>query len=178
VKPLVLVEGVPGSGKTTTAELIATQTGARWIREEARDHPVIPAEVRKRNRGDDFETQCLARWRDFLHALDGPWVLEGCALQSTVRFMFANCWPRPRIDAYWQAFEEIVAPFVEKLLLLTVSDERMREVYAERGDAWIAKVGGWVASTPRGGTLVEFGLAYGALSEELLARSTLPVERR
>ena len=174
---VVLIEGLPGSGKTTMAEQLARERRASWAREEARDHPVLPASVRARNREDDFDALCLAQWRAFVEPLDEPWVLEGCALQSTVRFMFANEWSRPRIDAYWRAFEEIIRPRTEQLIVLPRDDDRIRKAFAERGEEWRRKVSAWVASTPRGGDLTEFWSAYGALCDDLISASTLPVMR-
>ena len=174
---VVLIEGLPGSGKTTLAERLARERGAPWAREEANDHPVIPWSVRARNKDDDFDALCLERWRAFVETLDRSWVLEGCALQSTVRFMFANVWPRPRIDEYWCAFEEIVARHTEQLIVLAPDKDRMRKAFAERGDEWRRKVSAWIASTPRGGGLDEFWFGYAALCDDLIATSTLPVLR-
>lgn len=189
----MLVEGLPGSGKTTTAEracarLRARGIDAQWVREEARDHPVLPVTIRGRNRSPDFPELCLDAWASFVRRMgDATWVLDGCAMQSTVRFMFEQALPEDEIVRYWQWFESIVLPVGAVLVYLRHDDpeRRLREhTIPERGRDWYDRVWRHMAYTPGGRRFrhqgvdgfVAFWLRYGELCDRLVASSRLPVQ--
>ena len=188
---LVLVEGIPGSGKTTTSEALADAYEARgldcgWAVEESADHPFFGREVRRRHREDDYDDLCIDRWRAVVDASRSrTWILDGCALQNTVRFMFEQCWDHARILDYWQRFEEVVEPTGVRIVHLRqdrpeafVRDHTM----VVREAVW-AKIERHVRSTPVGQEIarehddvhVEFWVRYARLSRDLVDRSSLPV---
>ena len=100
---LILIEGLPGSGKTTTAEWICewlreTGAAAEWFLETLHDHPVIDRPTLKTPREPGYVDRCVSRWRAFADAVvDDPaspvQVLEGCFFQSTVRFLLEHDHP-------------------------------------------------------------------------------------
>jgi len=153
---LWLVEGIPGSGKSAAAERLcelATSQGvtARWWLEEDKNHPVLPATLRRRSAEAQFPDLCVAAFASFLREEEGVLILEGSAFQSTVRFMFANGMGVPRMQAYLDRWAEVVAPADPRLLVLRADDPgaHYAEFVAERrGSAWMEKVSAYVEQTP------------------------------
>ena len=85
---LVFVEGLPGSGKTSTAKNLARSLRrkgleATWFHELHPEHPVIPRSVMKQATQGDYAQRCLDRWEAFAASAspDRATILEGCAFQ-------------------------------------------------------------------------------------------------
>jgi hypothetical protein len=191
-RSVVLVEGLPGSGKTTTSRQIAAAYRHRgescaWILEEAKDHPLFGADVRSRHRQPDYDAVCLAQWARLQDPSDGPQrlVLDGCALQSTVRFMFEQNWPMSRIETYWRRFQYCVAPIPVAFVYLQDPDPEsfIRDhVTQVRSDVW-QKIVRHVEQTPMGRVLidggfdasVEFWVRYRQVCDALVAQTELPL---
>jgi len=190
---LILIEGVPGSGKTTLAEglcneMIAAGLPARWYREEAHDHPVHPLPLKAHKYDTDFAARCTEAWRRFLAdeaAYKGAVILEGSALQSAVRFMLEA--DREAEAAIWfRTFVDLVAPVLEQFIWLKPVDLSQHLHWTEnhRGEAWAGKVAAYLARCPwcvnrsvsSGEAMQRFWPAYARLCEQLLTTARLPVQ--
>ncbi len=190
LRPLVLFEGVPGSGKTTTSRALAERYREEgrevgWALEEDREHPFFGQEFRRSHRSHGFPRRCLDAWEQVASACaEHPWVLEGVACQSTVRFMFEQELPEWEIDAYWDDFVAIVRPADPLLVHLLPGDVKSficGHTKTVRSDVW-DKISTHVLSTPVGRRLdaggsdtpVDFWVRYSELCERLIDRSDLP----
>jgi hypothetical protein len=190
---LVLVEGLPGSGKTTTSQQIAAEYRERgtrcvWEREEARDHPVFGPDVRRLHRQLDYDEICLAQWRRLVDvAGQTRWVLDGCAMQSTARFMFEQNWAIDRIESYWRRFEQTIRRVRAVLVYFThprPNEFIHRHTIPARGSDW-PNIARYVEQTPAGQQLaaagldapVEFWVRYGHMCDLLVEGTALPVLR-
>lgn len=153
---LVLIEGLPGTGKTTLAERLCTSISKesceiRWYLEEAADHPVHPHSLSALRSKADYPSRCLHGWQRFVNEVqhDGTLhILEGSALQSTVRFMMEQ--NRTDIDDYFERFEAILTPLHPVFIYLRPEDaaSHSRATAAHRGSGWADKVAAYVEQTP------------------------------
>ena len=92
---IILIEGVPGVGKSTMAEglcALAKSRGidAQWYLEEMHDHPAHPISLRRERAHPNFACACLQQWQDFVERVSQNRTLhnlEGSAFQSNVRFI-------------------------------------------------------------------------------------------
>ena len=187
---LLLIEGVPGSGKTTTAREVCQLLGsigikANWYWEEAADHPVHPRSLTRRRDDPDFADNCLKQWNLFAgQALQGDelHIMEGSAFQSTVRFMMEN--EMDGIEHYFSEFVSVVKPLSPALVYLRPNDivKNSRYICKRRGEDWVTKVSEYETHTPfsirRNLSGVEgmhaFWEEYAGLCDSLLPLWTLP----
>ncbi|MDG2304601.1 MAG: hypothetical protein P8R42_08065 [Candidatus Binatia bacterium] len=188
---LLLIEGIVGSGKSSTAKELARRLHkngrpARWVREEAADHPVT---AKSEDRPEPIVTRIewwLRHWTNIAARNDDmDLVLEGTAFQSTVRMLFAERVPRSRIDEYVDQFIVALRPADARMIYLRrLHPERdLRErVLPLRGEDWTARVARYCESTPIGrgrgwrgaDGLVAFWCEYRALCDELVDRMDIP----
>ncbi len=181
-------EGLPGSGKTTASERFCKLledhgVDAFWWLEESADHPIVPRDRRALSSEQNFPDICLDAWRAFVVPADRVAVLDGYALQSTVRFMFENLVERRQIDEYFARWQQLAPD--SSIVYFTVDDplEHYEIVFQERGEEWTAKLLSYVMQTQfarvnglngKAG-FVEFWSLYRDLCVELLAATQLPV---
>ena len=193
---VIFLEGLPGTGKTTTAQAIHRwyadrDLAASWWLEETPDHPATPKDLRRTASTSGFAERCLAHWAHFARENQhgsGRLVLEGSAFQSTIRFMLEYGLPREEILGYVREFETLCTPLAPWFVYLEPAEGRAflsEFVYRIRGPAWVNKVSAYLASTPcareRGWSgpagMLEFWLLYQELCEEALSLLRQPVLR-
>jgi len=181
-------EGLPGSGKTTASERFCKLLRSNgvdtslWL-ETAPNHPIMQKGGRALFRQHNFPQNCLDTWLTFLKSSNNTVVLDGYALQSTVRFLYANRILRTQIEDYFNRWQELAL----EATLVFFSVENPRDHYdvvcAERGDEWSGKLYSYVEQTPIGVAnglqgktgFVEFWSNYQQLCLELLDAAYVPV---
>lgn len=192
---LILIEGIPGSGKTSTASWLAERLRARglrvaWVREEAADHPVIGRDTRRTGKHPGYGERCAARWRAFatkeIQRADRELIiLEGVLFQSTVRFMLEYRRAQDEPTRYFDTTEEILRPLNPWLLYYSHPEPRLyleHEIDARKSAPYVDKIAHYTETTPfarQGGwrgrrALVEFYSHYESVCRTLVARSHLP----
>lgn len=187
---LLLIEGLPGSGKTTTAKSLCRLLGsegieASWYLEEAAEHPIHPRSVTKLCDVSNFAAICLERWQTFVEQAQNSerlHIMEGSAFQSTVRFMMEN--DSGAVHEYFSEFSELVEPLYPALIYLRPNDAAGNSRYISkiRGEEWATKVSKYETSTPfsiRNNLLGlegmhEFWARYAILCDSLLQLWKLP----
>jgi hypothetical protein len=188
-RALWLIEGLPGSGKTTTARSLceaALSQGrlSRWWLEESKDHPVLPAALRKTAAEPGFDDRCIAAFQDFVACETGVSILEGSAFQNTVRFMFANGAARAEIDTYVDRWSAVLPPTTRLLFLHTPEPARHYGGFIAplRGQAWMDRLVAYVERTPAAQAcgwsgfdgFIAFWATYQDLCRTLVARLPFP----
>lgn len=196
MRKILHVEGIPGAGKSTTAqrtaellrtELLSTQATvtASWVLEEATDHPIMPKVKRRQSRQPDFATICLTAWEEFVRTNDQVIVLDGYAFQHTVRFLYANGVSRKSIDEFFGAWQNI-GGHASAMIFLAVNDpvSHLQSLISERGESWTKKLVAYIERTNiaqrhgwHGHTgFIEFWVHYQSLCFELLQTLKFPQE--
>jgi hypothetical protein len=164
-RKLVIIEGIMGSGKSTTVRAIAAsleqaRLPARPIYETNRPHPVrgtdglphwyepwldvTPAELADRS---------LARWRAFVEASrggDAVSVLDGQLFHGDLTNLFLMDAGWRLIGDYCRAVEEVAWPLNPLLVYLYQRDvERAIRVIADqRGEVWVKYQVDWKLQAP------------------------------
>ena len=192
---LVLVEGIPGSGKTSTAEWIASWLEGQgitsaWSREERHDHPVIDRPTLRTSREPGYADRCIARWRDFARAVrQSPkpqiHVLEGCLFQSTVRPMLEHEHPLSETRHYTIETIRAIATLSPRFVYLRASDARQfleTHVVPRKGVDIVSKIAAYTETTACARKhdwaglpgMIEFYAHYRDVCDALLADAALP----
>ncbi len=157
-----------------------------WVAEDTADHPITPACLRAASGSKDFAKQCLGAWRDFVAGNERIAVLDGFALQSTVRFLFANGVPEEQIFRYFEQWQRIGGSSTSLVFLYVADPEThfKRFVIPLRGEQWSAKLEAYVARTTFGierglggaDGLIKFWSEYQQFCLKLLASASIKVD--
>jgi hypothetical protein len=140
---LILIEGFPGAGKTTTTLHIGNvlqQQGipCRWYLEEDDPHPIACL---------DYEIKGLPQkmgplWLSFVdRALQEPYVtlMESRLWQNTALFMYMSEWDAEDILLFGQQLWQVLTPLSPTLIYLDQDDTEtaLRRLYTIRGEKWV-----------------------------------------
>ncbi|MEE3042996.1 MAG: hypothetical protein VX948_19200 [Candidatus Latescibacterota bacterium] len=141
---LILVEGCPGSGKSSTAQFLGRQLQraghtCRWYYEEERPHPLAALKGIDRSKGyREFGTAALIRWRDFVRRARRSkeiTIVESHFFQNLITpLLRANVKPE-RIGKVVHKMAEFVTPLRPMMVYLHQPDyaTTMRRILDERG---------------------------------------------
>ena len=201
---LVFVEGLPGSGKSTTARYVAgrlqqSQVDARLIAEVESDHPLNvggvlhPAgdatgeELFQSYTVEAYIAESLQRWRTFVAGASGRAIvniLDSYPYQNAARVLLQMDGSTERIAEYAHEVEAITRPLAPVLIYLqtNASPEALTALTHTRGEAWTAYAIRVMTNCPYarqrqltgGPGAMAMLSAYSALLQRLLAESALP----
>jgi hypothetical protein len=141
---LILVEGLPGCGKSTTAQFLALRLQragrrARWHYEEESPHPVVAPYTGSTWQGY-FEDR-FARWARFaaqVRASDEVRILESTLLQTPILTTLQGNVPSDVISMFLRRLQEMLVPLEPWLVYLyhPRPEEAWRSIAARRGSGW------------------------------------------
>jgi DNA polymerase III delta prime subunit len=149
---IVLFEGLPGSGKSTTAHLLALDLErqgrpARWYYEHEAPHPIFDRAALDRALEDgqvagDFCERAIAGWQRLAQSAAAPdqtIILESAFFQLPLHPMLLMDWPEERIAAYMRDVEQALAPVRAVPIILRHEnvEAALRQAMTWRG-AWFA----------------------------------------
>jgi thymidylate kinase len=152
---LILLEGIPGSGKSTMAQtllhdLAAEGIAARWWYEEEVGHPVYVFRDRaslhavlgalRTGRYREVVARALDQWRAFAGALrstEQVVLLDGCLFGYLTWSLFPHAVPAAEIHAYLAEVVRLLMPVAPCLVYLYQDDiaASLRRVCSARGTA-------------------------------------------
>lgn len=147
---LILIDGITGSGKSTTAQFLAKQLNendikVKWYHEDEYNHPLGYEEdvevFLSQEESEKFMTTIPKLWQQFVdHASENNEVhiIESHLLQDTVRILFQNNLKEERIFNFVDEIEDIIKPLNPVLLYFHQEDagHSIRKIWNRRGDEW------------------------------------------
>ncbi|MTI46251.1 hypothetical protein [Sporosalibacterium faouarense] len=147
---LILIDGITGSGKSTTAQFLAKQlkkngVKSKWYHETQTDHPLEYEEdvevFDSQADMDKFLETIPKLWRQFVEQVsqsDEVHIIESFLLQDTVRLLFQNNLEEERIIGFVQEIEDIIRPLNPALIYFHQQDANrsIRMIWKRRGDDW------------------------------------------
>jgi hypothetical protein len=170
---LILVEGLPGLGKTTTASWLAARLRAerlpaRLYLESQPGHPInvggdlhpagdVTGERFFQRYGPaDFIRESLQRWQAFVEDAQPAntiSVLDSYPFQNSVRILLQMAAPLDDMRAYAAQVETLVMPLRPALIYLSHRDmahasQHFSKIAAQRGKAWLDYVATLITHCP------------------------------
>ncbi len=135
---LLLVEGLPGAGKSSCAQSAADLLGWHWYYEHAASHPVynpvwLQGLLASGDYPADLPAQLLAGWGRLADRCDGA-VIEGALLQNGVAPLLLAGLDESPVTDFFRAAVERIAPLAPQLIVLGDADpgEALRRVILSR----------------------------------------------
>lgn len=147
---LIFVDGISGSGKSTTAHYLARQLDkngikVKWFYEQEKDHPLQSMEKREDESDQQYTTRFLKDypdlWEKFINSIkdeEGVYIIESFLFQDII------------FDPLYNDFDrEVIKQFIHKLCSLAATvnpvvvhyyqadvDQAVRANWLRRGDEW------------------------------------------
>lgn len=151
---LILVEGFPGTGKSTTTQHIGSfiqRQGitCRWFLEEDDPHPIACLDFKI----EGLPENMIPLWTDFVQqAMQEPAVtiIESRLWQNTALFMYMSNWATCDIRRFGLDVAQAIAPLSPILIHLDQEDTEtaVRRLYNLRGEKWIQEALAMTATYP------------------------------
>jgi hypothetical protein len=196
---LVIIEGIMGSGKSTTARWIAARLEEAGLRALAITERVEPHPVRGTDGLDHWfqpwlditpeglVDRCIAKWRTFVaeaQTTETIYTLDGQLFHGDLTNLFLMGASPTTIATYCGTVADIARPLAPLLIYFYQADvaRAIRTIAAERGEEWVKYQVDWKLQTPYSRRLGLTGLDglvalykdYRALTDELYSRLDLP----
>jgi len=140
---LIMVEGLPGSGKSSTAQYIAMQMEnngfpARWFHEAEKPHPIHARDVLRNEGKESFVERSINNWLSFVTMGDSSCeisVLEAMLFQCLVGALLSGDMQPQRITDIVFHIQEITRPLDPVLIYFRHNDvaKATRKTYDLRG---------------------------------------------
>jgi len=151
------IEGIPGSGKSISAAKLnelfcANGVDSFWVDEVEPNHPIGTSLVPRTDGPENLSRHYLELWEEFVRSNSKISVLDGYALQNTVRFLFAMNASQNMLSHYFSRWQKI-GQLSSSIVFLRVEDpvKHFHDfVFPLRGRDWCEKVSSYVSSTPFG----------------------------
>lgn len=197
---VVIVEGIMGSGKSTTAQYLAQrfqchQISARCVFEGTHPHPVRliadlphPFQPWLDVTSELYIEQSLAKWQTFVERMcgtDESTVFDGQLFHGDFTSLFMMDTDPDRLYTYTEQITTILAPLQPAIVYFYQHDiaQALDRVFRARGPTWERYQVDWKTRSPycvRHGLhgypgLVQMYTAYRALTDDCVAR--LPIAK-
>lgn len=143
---LILLDGLPGSGKSTSAQFVALQCKrnglpSRWFFELEHGHPIHAFHAWSRKGPEEFITKTLNNWQRFAaEKKDSNFIniFESTIFQSTLRLLLQSDLPREKIFDYALQVERIISVLQPILIYFEQTDVEaaLHSICRKRKSTW------------------------------------------
>ncbi len=155
---LILIDGLPGAGKSTTGELLSAAISAsgqpsELYLETQPNHPlhVFPTDelgaawtnIHLKTTPETFGQRSLELWDTFLAQNTGVVsIIESFPFQSSIRVLMQMNQSSELIENYWNEWQHRVARLDAVLLFFHETDpiSLIEQAFEERGDQWTSYI--------------------------------------
>jgi thymidylate kinase len=140
---LILIEGLPGAGKSTTTIQLGTilnehGIACNWFLEDAEPHPIACLDFELKG----LSTKMVPFWTSLVNrALIDPviTIIESRLWQNTALFMYMSDFTEEEIIAYTREVWQVLTLLEPVLVFLDQVDveKALRRMYSIRGEQWM-----------------------------------------
>lgn len=143
---LILIEGLPGAGKTSTAvhlgeQLLQQGVTCEWFLEQDEGHPINCLGLALK---DLSEKLLIPLWKSFVDKVaddETLTIMESRLWQNTSLFMYMAEFPLDKIIELQDRVNSVLAPLSPVLIYLYQEDvhEALGRLHESRGDGWMSR---------------------------------------
>ncbi len=157
---MILVDGIPGSGKSTTAYYLerfcrAAGLDARWYHELEADNPLFSEEyieTRTIDNADQFIKETLQKWKNLVDRIKNSktiYIIEGYLLQGTVGALFDNAVEEAVIKDYADQVATILKEIKPSVIYFSPENvyQNLLDLVQIRDPEWIRSRGKSIISS-------------------------------
>jgi len=150
-----LLEGLPGSGKSTISKKVFNQlsTNNKYLVQESSDfHPIKDLDI---SDIDVWQEKTLQNWKKLsweIQSRQKLYVMEFALLQNTIVMMLLGNCSGNQIMQFCGKIENTIKEIPPVLILYIANDSELflRETYELRGDEWKNNINGLIDQYPYG----------------------------
>lgn len=148
---VLLVDGITGSGKTTTAQYlnkVLNERGikSKWYEEEEENNPLVYKEydievLHTKSEVEKFIINYPIQLQKFVQSIKKDkyiHIIESYYLQDSIRILFQNNVNKERIEQFFIKINSILKPLKPVLIYFRHQDvfAAIRTIWKKRGDEW------------------------------------------
>lgn len=153
---IVLIEGLPGTGKTTLAETIKAKfegegLGVREYTEISKSHPIFTLRFEKDVHDENYLESDLAKWGEFLSRNDNTniHIFDAAPFQNSIRYSLESG-NENKINNYITQIQSALEPHNVSLIYLRPQSVKDQIEYClnVKGGDWVKNISNYYENVP------------------------------